>query len=94
MPSPARTLLSTLLLGAAAGAWAGPQCTDRPEAEWLSPAQMDQRLKALGYVDDVRRLHVSKGRCWEIYGHNRSGQAVEVYFHPLSGAIVQETVKR
>ena len=43
----------------------------------------------LGYRDDVKALHVSKGKCWEIYGHDSAGKKVEIYFHPISGKIVE-----
>jgi len=72
---------------------AGPTCTDEPQTRWLTEAQMRQKVQTLGYSDDVKKLHVSKGRCWEIYGHDKTGKKIEVYFHPISGAIVQATVK-
>ncbi len=84
-------LLAALLVPLAATA--GPKCTDEPETRWLSAEAMTKRFQALGYRDDVKKLHVSKGRCWEIYGHDKTGRKVEVYFHPISGAIVEENTK-
>lgn len=94
--------MSTRALGLAAGlslafaagaAVAGPKCTDEPESKWISEPQMKARIAQLGYKDDVKPLHVSKGRCWEIYGHDKDGKKVEIYFHPISGAIVEANVK-
>lgn len=82
--------LAALTCGSAA---AGPKCTDEPQNKWLSATQMTEKFKALGYKDDVKALHVSKGRCWEIYGTDKAGRKVEVYFHPISGAIVEENVR-
>lgn len=86
-------LVSVLALLAAGAVQAGPSCTEEPTSKWLSAEQMSEKFRAQGYVDDVRKLHVSKGKCWEIYGHDKAGKAVEVYFHPITGAIVQENRK-
>ena len=61
--------------------------------KWLAEAQMPAKFQQQGYRDDVKKLHVSKGQCWEIYGHDKQGRKVEIYFHPISGAIVQANVK-
>jgi hypothetical protein len=74
-------------------AFAGPACTSEPQTKWLSEQQMAQKFTALGMRDDVKKLHVSKGNCWEIYGHDKSGKKIEVYFHPITGAIVEQNVK-
>jgi len=83
-------LTFSVLSGAAA---AGPACTDEPQAKWLTEAQMTQKFQALGYSDDVKKLHVSKGKCWEIYGHDKAGKRVEIYFHPITGEIAEKNVK-
>ena len=90
--------LSQLAIGlvtviAATHAVAGPTCTSEPESKWISEADMAKRLQALGYQDNVKKLHVSKGKCWEIYGTDKQGRKVEVYFHPITGAIAEENVK-
>ena len=72
---------------------AGPRCTDEPQDKWLTEAQMTRRFQDLGYRDDVKKLHVSKGQCWEIYGHDKAGKKIEIYFHPITGAIVEANVK-
>ena len=77
----------------ASGAIAGPKCTDEPQDKWLTETQMTRRFQDLGYRDDVKKLHVSKGRCWEIYGHDKAGKQVEIYFHPITGAIVEANVR-
>lgn len=86
-------LVLSLLAVAAAPALAGPTCTDQPQEKWLTAEQMTKKFQELGYRDDVKPLHVSKGKCWEIYGHDKDGKKVEIYFHPISGAIVEANVK-
>ncbi|WP_247652568.1 PepSY domain-containing protein [Ideonella aquatica] len=86
-------MLLLTLLAAPLAALAGPACTSEPESKWIPEADMVKRFQALGYKDDVKKLHVSKGKCWEIYGHDKQGRKVEVYFHPISGAIAEENIK-
>ena len=82
-------LLFVSLLAAAGAAVAGPTCTTEPESKWITEADMAKRIEAMGYKDDVKKLHVSKGKCWEIYGHDKAGKRVEIYFHPITGAIAE-----
>lgn len=84
-------LASLFVLSGAAVA--GPSCTQEPQTKWLTEAQMTEKFKALGYIDNVKKLHVSKGNCWEIYGQDKAGKKVEVYFHPITGAIVEANYK-
>lgn len=88
-----RRLAFATAVTACTGAWAGPTCTDQPQDKWLTAEQMSKRIADLGYRDDVKKLHVSKGKCWEIYGHDKAGKKVEIYFHPISGDVVEANVK-
>lgn len=92
-PTP-RLLILSSLLAASCAAVAGPKCTEEPQSKWLTEAQMTKIFQDLGYVDNVKKLHVSKGNCWEIYGHEKkSGKKVEIYFHPITGAIAELNTK-
>ena len=86
-------VLFAALCALSGAAVAGPTCTDEPQTKWLSAEQMTQKFQALGYTDSVKKLHVSKGKCWEIYGHDKAGKKVEVYFHPITGAVVEANVR-
>jgi hypothetical protein len=77
----------------AGSAFAGPACTNEPQSKWLTAEQMTNKFAALGYRDDVKKLHVSSGKCWEIYGHNKDGKKVEVYFHPITAEIMEENIR-
>ena len=88
-----RALLIVGALLAAGQAIAGPKCTDEPQSKWLSAEQMTKKFQSLGYTDDVKKLHVSKGNCWEIYGHDKAGKKIEIYFHPISGDIAEANVR-
>ncbi len=77
----------TAILGFAGAASAGPVCTTAPRAQWLTEAQMRARVVQLGYTN-IRVLQVS-GSCYEIYAKARNGHRAEVYFNPVTGAVVQ-----
>ncbi|WP_426052155.1 PepSY domain-containing protein [Brevundimonas sp. SL161] len=66
---------------------AGPVCTTAPRAQWLAEAQMRTRVAQLGYTN-IRVFQVS-GSCYEIYARAANGHRAEVYFNPVTGAVVQ-----
>lgn len=70
---------------------AGPTCTTKPTSQWLSEAKMKAKIGASGYAIDVFKK--TKGNCYEIYGRTDDGRRVEVYYHPITGAVVKETVR-
>jgi hypothetical protein len=74
-------------LSIASAALAAPACTTEPKAKWMTMAQMRAKVEKLGYTK-IKVLQVS-GSCYEIYAQNKSGKKAEVYFNPVTGAIVQ-----
>lgn len=70
-------------------AFAGPTCTTEPKAKWMPEAAMQAKAVALGFK--IKTFKVS-GSCYEIYGWNNKGQKAEVYFHPVSGAIIKAEI--
>lgn len=72
----------------AGAAFAGPQCTDAPESEWMPEQVMKQQLKDDGYTVD--RFVVTDGNCYEIYGEDAGGVKVEIYHNPVNGEVVRE----
>ncbi len=84
---------AAICMFAAGAAIAGPKCTDEPKEKWLKAEDMEKKFMSMGYKDDIKKLHVSKGNCWEIYGHDKDGKKVEIYFHPITAEIMEKTVK-
>lgn len=80
-------LAGAAVLGASP-ALAGPRCTDEPKTAWLSEEAMKAKIAGMGYTD-IRTFKVTAGNCYEIYGFDRDGRKAEVYFHPVTGAIVE-----
>lgn len=79
-------LAAVLLTGAALAA---PECTTEPREKWMPEKDMKARIVAQGYT--VKRFLVS-GNCYEIYGKNKEGRNVEIYFNPVTGVIVKQRV--
>lgn len=77
-------LLVTLL--ATGAALAGPTC-HVPKEKWMKEADFRARLEAEGY--QIKTFKVSRGECYEIYGLDRNGKKVEIYFNPETGAVVE-----
>lgn len=77
-------LLVTLL--ATSAALAGPTC-NVPKEKWMKEADFRARVEADGY--QIKVFKVSRGQCYEIYGFDRNGKKVEIYFNPETGAIVE-----
>lgn len=82
------SLAATIAL-LAGSAWAAPECTQEPQSKWLPEKQMKERILGEGYT--IKRFLVS-GNCYEIYGKNKAGKNVEIYFNPVTGAIVKQRV--
>ncbi|MBG58055.1 MAG: hypothetical protein CMK46_07170 [Porticoccus sp.] len=67
---------------------AGPQCTEAPQSEWMTQEAMKNELADQGYRID--RFKVTDGNCYEIYGEDKKGVKVEIYFNPVNAEPVKE----
>ncbi len=88
-----RVIFLTLSLAAGAAsmqALAGPQCTEEPQDKWQNQESFQEKLKADGY--EIRKFKVTKGNCYEIYGLDKEGRKVEIYFNPVDGSIVKQEI--
>jgi hypothetical protein len=45
------------------------------------------KLEGQGY--DIKTFKVSSGKCYEIYGFDKSGKKVEIYFDPVTAAVLE-----
>jgi hypothetical protein len=78
---------AAVVLSIAGAAAAAPKCTDEPKAKWLTEDQMKTMIATLGY--SKIKVFQTSGSCYEIYALNNAGKKAEVYFNPVTGAIVQ-----
>ncbi|MCR5866521.1 MULTISPECIES: PepSY domain-containing protein [Aquincola] len=82
----ASTLLALALPLLGGNATAGPTC-QAPKAQWMKEADFKAKLQAEGYR--IKTFKVTKGQCYEIYGHDKAGKKVEIYFDPVTAAVLE-----
>ena len=67
-----------LIAGAfSTGALAGAKCDKHPKSEWMPEADAKAKIAAQGY--NIKKFKVD-GNCYEIYGRNKAGKKVEIYY--------------
>lgn len=87
-----RIMLSLAMLALATPALAEPQCTDLPASQWIAQDSMKQSIIAeQGYKIDV--FKITKGNCYELYGRNKAGKRIEIYYHPVTAEVVRQSVR-
>lgn len=79
--------VATLVLLIGFAAQAKKNCTDQPESKWMSVEVFKTKVQSLGYKISKFK---QPGSCYEIYGTNKDGKDVEVYFNPVDASIVKE----
>lgn len=83
-----KTLLFTLtaIMLVTGTAQAKKNCTDQPKDKWMSEADFKKKVEAEGYKISKFK---QPGTCYEVYGTNKDGKKVEIYFNPVDGSIVK-----
>ncbi|NMG17621.1 PepSY domain-containing protein [Aromatoleum bremense] len=81
-----KLLASTVIALSATAAVAGPTC-NVPQETWMKESDFKARLEAQGY--QIKTFKVSKGKCYEIYGFDKDGKKVEIYFDPATAAALE-----
>ena len=79
-------MLSAVAILVSGAALAGPAC-NVPKEKWLPEAGFKKDLEAQGY--QIKTFKVSKGQCYEIYGFDKAGKKVEIYFDPATGKPIE-----
>ncbi len=83
--------LMTLGLGfLALSAYSSPECTKEAKEKWKKEADFQKSLTDQGYK--IKVFKVTKGLCYEIYGWDKEGRKVEIYFNPVTGEKVKEEI--
>lgn len=80
-------VVAALLVAAAGAAMASPTCT-APKDSWKPEASFKKELEGQGY--QIKNFKVTKGNCYEIYGTDKAGKKVEIYFDPASGKALEQ----
>lgn len=79
-------VLAAVLALAAGAASASPSC-NAPKEKWIKESEFKAQLERQGYR--IKTFKVTKGQCYEIYGHDKDGQKVEIYFDPVTAAVLE-----
>lgn len=69
---------------------ASADCPAYPKQEWASEDTLKQTLEEEGYK--IKKFKID-GNCYEIYGRNKEGKKVEIYFDMKTLAIVKAEVE-
>lgn len=76
-----KSLVIAVTLGLAAlvstSAFAKANCKAYPRSEWMSETDAKAKIEGQGY--SISKFKVD-GNCYEIYGRNKAGKKVEIYF--------------
>lgn len=84
-------LLFTGLIMASSVAFAGPECTMAEKSTWMDKDKFQADRKAEGY--EIKKFKVTDGNCYEIYGWDKDKRKVEIYYNPVTGAVVKEEIE-
>ncbi|HEX5277807.1 MAG TPA: PepSY domain-containing protein [Fluviicoccus sp.] len=89
-------LTAAALMLASGLASAAADCPKAPQSQWLPVLEMQKKIvNEYGFA--IKRF-VTDGNCYEIYGWGLNEAKtkfveVEVYFNPVTGAIVKKKVR-
>lgn len=67
-------------------ALAKKSCTEEPQEKWMSVDAFKKKVTEEGYK--IRKFK-QPGTCYEIYGTDKDGNKVEIYFNPVDGSVVK-----
>lgn len=81
-----KKILFLMVLTLSFGANAAKNCTDQSKDKWMSESDFKKKIEAEGYT--IRKFK-TPGTCYEIYGKNKEGKEVEIYFNPVDASIVK-----
>ncbi|HEY4296867.1 MAG TPA: PepSY domain-containing protein [Paraburkholderia sp.] len=77
-------------LGVSGTAFAKADCAAHPKSEWMKESDARAQLEGQGYK--IKKFKVD-GNCYEIYGHNKEGKKVEIYFDTKTLAVVKSEIE-
>jgi hypothetical protein len=83
-----KTLITLMsLIAISSTAYAKKSCTDQPKDKWMKEADFKKKMEAEGYK--IRKFK-QPGTCYEIYGTDKNGNEIEIYFNPVDATIVKK----
>lgn len=70
-------------------AQAKKSCTEEPKDKWMKIEDFKKKVEEMGYK--IKKFK-QPGTCYEIYGTNKEGKKVEIYFSPVDMKIIKEEI--
>lgn len=67
-------------------AFAAKNCTDQPKDKWMTEEAFKKMVEEQGYK--IKKFK-QPGTCYEIYGTDKDGKKVEIYFNPVDGSVAK-----
>ena len=80
-------LAAAAVLAAAAPAAAADLCNAGDQSGWKPQADLEKQLTERGWA--IKKVKIDDG-CYEVYATDKDGNRKEVYFHPITFAVVKE----
>jgi hypothetical protein len=81
-----KVLLMAFMMSVSASAFAEKSCTEESKDKWMKEADFRKKVEAEGYK--IRKFK-QPGSCYEIYGTNKEGKEVEIYFNPVDASVIR-----
>jgi hypothetical protein len=88
MPLLARTTLGSLLMLGTAPLLADTDCARPDRSTWMPESQFREQMKHQGV--QITKFRITPGHCYEIYGFDKDGRKLEVYYDPVDARPVEE----
>ena len=84
-------IVTSLVMLTSVTAYAKKNCTDQPKEKWMAEADFKKKVEAEGYK--ITKFK-QPGTCYEIYGTDKDGKKVEIYYNPVDGSVFKEKVEK
>lgn len=81
-----RLVMILAVLGMSQAALAKKDCTDQPKEKWMTETDFKKMVEGQGYTISKFK---QPGSCYEIYGTDKAGKKVEIYFNPVDGSVAK-----
>jgi hypothetical protein len=86
-----RKIAFVILLLLSGAASASAKCEKHPKEEWMKQEEARAKLESQGYK--IRKFKVD-GNCYEIYGYDKEGKKVEIYFDAKTLDVVKAEIEK
>lgn len=88
MPRLARAVLGSLLMLCATPLLADTECARPDRSAWMPESQFREQMKRQGV--QITKFRITPGNCYEIYGFDREGRKLEIYYDPVDVQPVED----